>query len=490
MKRIVLLSCLVNLAACSIGPEYVRPEFVAPKEWKSALTDSSVLWQVATPQAGHPKEKWWEMYQSQSLNALEEQCLERNQNLAIALTRIDQANASLQTRAAAQLPVVQLGALANDTKISANRPLASYGVPNQTTTQYDFKPFVQVTYEFDWLGKIRRDVEAAKAGVEQSTDDFENVKLVLTAQLAQLYFAILQSDEELAILERVSVLQSQSLQILKARHESGLAIATDLDLQNSTLQVTRSQIAILKGTRRMQENALATLVGVPAAGFQFIGGAMPTQFPRLPKVLPSELLERRPDIASAERAMFAANSLIGVAKAAYYPSLVLAPTYVGYEATAVDALFNVPALIWSLGLQATQTIFDGGRLQGGVSFAKASYQAAVASYRQTILSAFEETQNALGNIEQLQLAIAAQEQALASQNRGLKISEQRYGAGLDNIILKLSAEQTQLSIARTLAQYRGQQFINSVGLVKALGGGWQNIKSNCMPTVDCPKGQK
>ena len=474
MKSFFCLSLLtIGLTACTIGPDYVRPDIVAPKEWKSISQNQQIQWQTAKPQDNSPKPKWWEVYEDATLNNLEEQCLKENQSIIIALAKIDQANAGLKTRAAAQLPIVQGGALAADGKISAGRPLTNYATPNQTTTQFDLKPFVAVSYEFDWLGKIRRDVESATANVNQAKYDFENVKLIMTAQLAQLYFTIRQTEEEIKILQSISQLQTKSLSTITKRYENGLANQSEVDLQNSALKVTLAQVEILKGQRSVQENSLASMVGVPAPSFRLPPGSLPNQVPNIPKVIPSSLLERRPDIASAERAMAAANAQIGVAKAAYYPSLLLAPSFIGFESTAVENLFLIPQLIWSIGLSATQTIFDGGRIQGGVNLAKASYTASVASYRQTILSAFQETQDALGNLEQISQARSNVDNALLSQNRALKISNLRYEAGLDNISIKLLTEQNQLNIARTATQYKGTQLITSIALIKALGGSWE-----------------
>jgi len=473
MKRLTSVSLLsIMLGACTIGPDYVRPEFVPPSNWKTISEKKDISWQLAQPKDNVAKSSWWEIYNDPTLNQLEQQALVSNQTIAIALTRIDQASAGLEVRSAARLPVVQMGVVGSDGKISANRPLTNYATPNQTTTQWDLKPIVSVSYEFDWLGKIRRDVESAKAVAEQSQYDFENVKLVMTAQLAQLYFAIRQSDEELQVLNEIQQIQLKSLNFIKKRHEAGLANSAEVNLQNSTLKVTMAQIELLNGQRRVQEDAIATMVGVPAPSFQLPSGKLPSVVPAIPSVLPSALLERRPDIASAERAMASAYAQIGVAKAAYYPNLILAPTYFGYEATAIEDLLSIPSMIWSIGLQATQTLFDGGRLEGGVNLAKANYRTSVATYRQTILSAFQETQDALGNLEQITKARVLQEEALASQNRALNISQIRYQAGLDNVNNLLLTEQNQLSIARTATQLKGSQLISSVGLVKALGGGW------------------
>jgi NodT family efflux transporter outer membrane factor (OMF) lipoprotein len=485
MKRFLFGFFIFTLGGCAIGPDFVLPEFDSPKEWKGPIASQNVIWQTANPQDTFPRDHWWEIYQDTKLNDLENLCLTQNQNLVIALNRIDQARAGLQARSAAQLPTVQAGAIATNTLTSSNRPLGSYGTPVSSTTQDDLKAFLQVSYELDWLGRIRRDVESARASYDQSKFDFESVKLVLTAQLAQLYFAIRQSDEEIRILERIGEVQSQNLKAIQAKHQFGLAIQSDVDLQNSAYKVTLAQLEILKGVRKVQENAMATLVAVPAPSFTLEAGMLPGQIPAMPKVLTSELLQRRPDIASAERAMASANAQIGVAKAAYYPSFVLTPTYAGYEATTLQDLFLAPSLIWSLGLQVTQTLFDGGRLSGGVNYANATYRSAVANYRQTMLTAFEETQNALGTLDQLSKALEQQEDALASQNRAVKISKMRYEEGLDNVSIKLLTEQNQLQIARTAAQYKGQKLITSVGLIKALGGGWSNDKALCNSSLDC-----
>jgi outer membrane protein, multidrug efflux system len=468
------LPCALLSAGCSpLGPDYQRPALEMPQEWKSSVNDSQ--WQLAQPADDVPKHDWWTIFGDEQLNHLENRSLQDNPTLQAALTRLDQALAQSSMHAAGQFPTVQLGASGSRTRTSANRPVSSYGAVNSSTIQNDFRPQLSVSYEFDWLGKIRRDIEGARASAQQARADQENVRLVLTAQVASAYFQLHQYDEEIDLLSQSTASQQKVLDLINKRYTQGAAGQADLAQQSALLESSQAQLELLKAQRNRQENALATLSGTPAASFHLPPGKLPKSLPDTPLVLPSSLLERRPDIASAERAIVAANAQIGVAKAAYFPSLTLSPTYGGYESNRLANLFSAPSLIWSIGIAATQTLFDGGRTSAGVDFAKAGYVGTVASYRQAVLTAIQESQDAMDTLHELALARQKQDEAVRQQNKAYRISLARYREGLDNALTLAVTQQNQLAAERILSQIQGNQFLSSVGLIKALGGGWQGL---------------
>lgn len=468
------LSCALLGAGCSpLGPDYARPIQDLPQEWKSSA--AAAEWQLAQPADEVPKRDWWTIFGDEPLNQLENLSLQGNPTLQAALARVDQALAQSNMHAAGLFPSVQLGATGTRTRSSAERPVASYGTVNSSTIQNDFRPVVNVSYELDWLGKVRRDMESARATAEQAKADQENIRLILTAQVANAYFQLHQYDEEIALLSQSIASQQKVLDLINKRYALGAAGQADQAQQSALLESSQAQLELLKAQRNRQENALATLTGTPAASFRLLPGKLPAALPSTPIALPSSLLERRPDIASAERAMVAANAQIGVAKAAYFPSLTLAPTYGGYEANRLANLFSAPSLIWSIGIAATQTLFDGGRTSAGVDFARAGYTATVASYRQSVLTAIQESQDAMDTLHELALARQKQDEAVRQQNKAYRISLARYREGLDNALTLAVTQQNQLAAERVLSQIQGNQFLSSVGLIKALGGGWQGL---------------
>jgi len=473
---ILLLLGFSNSACTPVGPNYVRPTVDIPTEWKSAPSVNPSEWKQAQPADVFPKSNWWVMFGDEQLNYLEARCLENNLSLKTAVARLDQAVAQNVVHAAALTPSLQAGATASQFLISANRPLTNYASPNFSTQQYDFRPVLSVSYEFDWIGKIRRDIESAHASAQQAESDKENVQLLLNAQVATVYFQLRQTDEELEVLSTSVALQEKVLDLISKRYKLGASSRVDVVSQASLVDATKAQFELLKAQRNQQEDALATLTGTPAASFRLAPGKLPAIVPQLPPTLPSSLLERRPDIASAERAMAVANAQIGVAQAAYYPTVNLSPSYGGFESNSLAALLNAPSLIWSLGLSASQSLYDGGRIKASVDFAKAGYAATVANYRQSVLVGIQEAQDALGNLQKLDLAKQRQDEAVRNQVKAYQIRLTRYKEGLDNSFILATTEQNQLVSQRVQSQIRGSQFLATVGLIKALGGDWNITK--------------
>ncbi|SNX28706.1 efflux transporter, outer membrane factor (OMF) lipoprotein, NodT family [Polynucleobacter meluiroseus] len=470
----VLALVALGLVACSpVGPDYVRPSIDLPETWKSNSGAEPILWSQSNPRDVLPKQDWWTIFGDQELDALEAKCLANNPSLQAAVAKLDQAKAQYGVQFASFFPTVQAGALANEQRISANRPLSQYGKPNYSTIQNNFSPYVSASYEFDWIGKIQRSVEAASDTVQQAQAAKENTQLILTGQLAQAYFRLRQFDEEIATLKGSLAVQEKVLTLITKRHDLGASSEVELVQQAALTQSTMAQIELLQAQRNELENLVATLAGIPAAGFQLASGKLPENLPKIPLTVPSTLLERRPDIASAERAMAAANAQIGVAKAAYYPMLTLSPTYLGFQSNSIPSLLTVPSLIWSFGVNAVQSIFDGGRISSGVDYASAGYTLAVANYRQTVLSGIQDAQDALSNVQQLNLARASEDKSVANLNRAYQLSFIRYRAGLDTALTLALIQQNQLTGIRLQSQIKGSQFTATVGLIKALGGSWE-----------------
>ncbi|AJK49412.1 RND efflux transporter, outer membrane factor (OMF) lipoprotein, NodT family [Burkholderia plantarii] len=458
------------LAGCAVGPDYHRPGVDdTPAAWQPPPGDA--YWQRGTPSHAPLAPDWWEAFNDPLLDALETRALGANQTLAVAAAHYAQAQAALASTSASLLPSIGLGASAARERISADRPLTNYAQRNMSTVQNDTQIGANASYELDLFGRIRRTVEAARASTEQSGDDLVNARLVLTADLATAYLALRETDAETDVLNRSVALQQKALDFVTAQHELGAVSGLNLLQQRSQLDATKTQAQLLLNTRQQYEHAIATLVGTPAPSFSIAPRVQPLTAPRLPTGVPSELLQRRPDVASAERAMAAANAQIGIAHAAYFPRLTLSPD-IGWEATRFASLFTVPALVWSVGASVSQPLFEGGRLKAGVEVAQAGYDAARASYRQTVLTAFQEVQNAVTGLSALDEAERRARAAVDDARQLVSLAQDRYGGGLTAYIDVISAQQQLLTSERQEVQIRGQRAALVVYLAKALGGGW------------------
>jgi outer membrane protein, multidrug efflux system len=462
----------VLFAGCAVGPDYHRPTADVPTAWKPEAP-----WHEAAPNDDALKGSWWELFEDPTLSSLIEQSLEDNQNLRVAAARLTAARSEVTVAASALYPSVGLSAEAGRGEIAANRPLSAYNTPNASTTQNDFVLGPTVDYEVDLFGRVRREVEGAKASAQQAEADFENTRLMLTAQLATDYFSVRELDAEIEVVRRSIELQYKALDFVTARHDLGFATGLDLAQQQSLLESSATQLELLQNQRAQTEHAIATLVGTAAPNFTLPPGALTTALPVLPVGLPSDLLQRRPDVASAERAMAAANAQIGVAKAAYFPTIDLLPIFggptVGWQSNALSTLIEAPSLLWSVGLSATQTLFDAGKTRAKVRIARADYEGSVASYRQAVLSAMEEVENGITGLASLHRASTQAEASVRDEQRAFDIASDRYKDGVDTYLDVITAEQTLLTDQRQAVQIRGQQFTTAVYLVKALGGGWE-----------------
>ncbi|MEP6792644.1 MAG: efflux transporter outer membrane subunit, partial [Ramlibacter sp.] len=406
------------------------------------------------------------------LDALEEKALAASPTLTVAAARLAQARATVNAASAGLFPQLSVGTRAARQRISANRPLTNYNSPNFTTIQNDFALTFSVAYEADLWGRVQGTVNAAQASAEQSAADFENVRLVLTSDLAANYFNLRELDIELDVLARSIALQRRALDLATTRHDLGATSGLDVAQQQALLDSTLTQVDVLRRQRDQFEHAIATLVGTPAPVFALAAETGPRIAPAIPLGVPSDVLERRPDVASAERAMAAANAQIGVARAAYYPSFNLAPA-IGVDSRMLSTLFDAPSLLWSLGVSLAQPLFDAGRIDANVDFARAGYDAAVGNYRRAVLTAMQEVEDGITGSAALDRALAQAQLAVASAERVLQLATDRYEGGVATYLDVINAQQSLLTSQRQAAQLLGQRLLVAVFLVKALGGDWR-----------------
>jgi NodT family efflux transporter outer membrane factor (OMF) lipoprotein len=461
------------LGGCAAGPDYRRPEVTIPVAWKVESP-----WREAAPDDLAAKGPWWERFADPQLDALERQALAGSPTLAAAKARLAQARATVASASATQIPQIGMGARLGRQKISANRPLTNYASPNFSTVQSDFIGAITVAYEVDLSGRIRRTIEGARASAEQSARDLENVRLLLTADVASAYFSLRETDLELDVLARSIASQRRALDYATARHDLGAASGLDVAQQQALLDSTLTQVDVLRKQRGQFEHALATLTGTPAPSFALAPDVRPVATPPVPLGVPSDVLERRPDVASAERAMAAANAQIGVATAAFYPSITLAPTY-GAESTSLATLFSLPSVIWAVGVSILQPIFDAGRIQANVDFARGGYDVTVANYRRVVLTAMQEAEDGITGLAALDSATRQAQVAIDSSRRVLDLANSRYEGGIATYLDVITAQLGLLNNERLAAQLKGQQLLTMVLLVKALGGDW--TASSAMP---------
>ena len=454
------------LAGCTVGPTYKKPAATVPAKW-----DLQEPFREATPKDAVPKTTWWMVFHDDQLNALENDLLSANETLKVSLAHYQQARASAAVQNATLFPTLGVAPTAGRQRYSGDRATgSSFILPGPVTQSSWTIPFT-VSYEVDLVGQRRRTIEAAQASLQANAADFENVRLILTAELAADYFSVRQLDSEVGILLRTVDALQKGLDLVNSRHKGGVASGLDVAQEETLLNATRTQAALLQQQRKQFEDAIAVLTGRAAPDFHLATHELSAEPPSLDTSLPSDLLERRPDIAEAEREMAVANAQIGIAKAAYYPSLVLFGQG-GWNSAKISQLLNAESGVWAIGANLTQNIFTGGARRAQVQFSQAGYDASVASYRGTVLGAFQEVQDNITGLEVLSTAQQSQADAVAAARRQLDIATSRYVGGLVNYLDVVSAQQNLLSNEQEAAIIHGQRLVTAVLLVKALGGGW------------------
>ena len=466
MNVVVLVLGITILAGCAAGPKYQRASVATPPSWSAEAP-----WRAAEPRDGIPKGAWWKLYQDPALDALEEKALDANQSIQLAISRVEQARDLARVQVAGDFPSLSGGANAQRQRSSANRAAVSTIAPTTAITQNVYQIPFQLNYEVDLFGRVRRNVEAANAQYQATAADLENVRLLITSDLAADYFTLRELDAEIGDVQESISYYEKGLVLVNNRHAGGVASGLDVAQQETVLDAARAQLHLLKEQRETFEHAIATLIGAPAPTFRLASATLNTQIPAIPLGVPTDVLERRPDIATAERQMASQNALIGVAQSAFYPSIFLFGGG-GLNSSDITNLFGAPSTFWSLGVSALEPILNGGRIHAQVDFAKAGYQGSVATYRNTVLSAFQQVEDGLSGLTTLSDAASAQQKAVDDAQRFLKIANDRYVGGLVTYLDVITAQQTLLTNQRLATQIQGQRLVTSVFLVKALGGGW------------------
>lgn len=468
----ITLPLLLFVSACTVGPRYARPSAPspAPDAWKTQPP-----WQQAAPKDGIPKGAWWQIFQDPALDAYEQQLLQANQSLMAARDRLNQARSLARVATADYFPKASTDSSAVRERGSGNRPLngAVVSSPRQPYTQNVYVVPFSLSYEADLFGRVRKNVEAANASLQSTAADLGNVQLVLTAELAADYFSLRELDAEYQVVEESVGLQRKALDLLNQRHQGGIASGLEVAQQATLLDSTISQAALVQQSRAQYEHAIAVLVGQPASNFTVPVAALKTTPPSVPLGLPSDALERRPDIATYERDVAYANARVGFARSAFYPHITLRGSG-GLESTALSSLFNAPSFFWSLGADALEPVVQGGRNRANLAAANAAYDEAVADYRQTVLTAFQQVEDGISNLSTLSQALSTQAAAVEDAHKALEIANNRYVGGVTNYLDVITAQTTLLNNQRLETQLLGQQLVSTVYLVKALGGGWES----------------
>jgi NodT family efflux transporter outer membrane factor (OMF) lipoprotein len=470
------LACLVCLVltstACTVGPKYQRPEARVPtayKELPPASFKAADGWKVAQPNDEAPRGKWWEVFQAPELNALQEQVDISNQTLAVAEAQLRGARAAIGVARAALFPTVTGTASAIGAHQSENRP----GVTDPSSkTRSDYLLSLEASYEFDVWGRIRRSVEASTASAQASAADLETARLSIHAELAVNYFALRGLDAQRQLLEFAITAFEKALELTTNRYNAGIASQIEVLQARTQLENTRAQAIEVGVQRALFEHAIAILLGKPPADFSLPQSPIAVLPPAIPIGLPSELLERRPDIAAAERRMAAANAQIGIAQAAFYPTVTLR-SIVGLESSSLTNLFSWPSALWSLGASVVEIVFDGGRRHAVTEQTRAAYDATVAIYRQTVLTAFQGVEDTLSTLRILEEQAVQQAKAVQAAEAALLLAINRYKGGISTYLEVVVVQSAALTAQRVALDLLTRRMTATVLLIRALGGMWE-----------------
>jgi len=457
------LALSILIASCSVGPDYVNPTIDVPGGYKEMNG-----WKIAQPQDRSLRGAWGEIFGDPTLNELEAQVDISNQNIVAAEAAYRQARAIVQEARAQYFPTVTIGfgatTASNSTTINGSRGART------TRTLYTLP--VDVSWEIDVWGRVRRLVEAAGTGAQAAAADLENVRLSARAELAQDYFLMRALDTDKRLLDQTVADYEKSLQMTQNRYTAGVVSRADVLQAETLLKATQAQAIDVESARAQLEHAIALLIGKAPADVTVPEMALGAPPPGVPVGLPSELLERRPDIAAAERRVASANAQIGVAEAAYYPTLSLGAS-VGFNSTDVSKLISGPSRFWSVGPSISQTVFDGGLRRAQTEQARAFYESSVAQYRETVLTGFGEVEDNLAALRVLENEAQVEDQAVDAAQRTVAVLTNQYRAGIINYLNVIVAQTAALDTQRTAIQILGRRLNATVLLIKALGGGWE-----------------
>jgi NodT family efflux transporter outer membrane factor (OMF) lipoprotein len=462
---VLLAAGASSFAGCSVGPKYKTPATPTPPAYKEIGE-----WKTAQPNDQNLGGNWWEIFQDSQLNALEQQINVSNQNLKAALAQYQQSRAVLRYTRADYFPTITAGPSASRERYSANRS------PRNPTfngiTFNDYTVPVDLSYQTNAFGRVSKNVEYYREQAQASAGDLAVVNLSMHATLAIDYFAARSLDAEEKLLNDTVTQYEHALQLNEDRYQGGLASEVEVEQARTILETTRAQAVDVGVARAQYEHAVAVLLGKPPAGFTLPPLPLATPPPPIPLGVPSELLERRPDIAAAERRVAAANAQIGIAKLAYYPIINLAGEG-GFNSGAIGTLFQGPSAIWSVGASSLMTLFDVGRRRALNDEAKSAYDSTVSSYRETVLTAFQQVEDNVSGLRILEQEAGVQAKAVQAAQRSLGLSVTRYEGGVTSYLEVITAQNAALSDELTAVNILGRRMASAVQLIQALGGGWE-----------------
>jgi len=463
---ILPLACVISASAGD--SKYQKPEVAAPQQWQTPAP-----WRESQPSDALPKGAWWTLFHDPELNQYEQRAVENNQSLKAAIARLDEARAAARVTASGLYPELDAGVRGLRERLSGNRPVNGSVVTLAPLTQSEFSIPFTLNYEVDLFGRVRRSLEASNATLQASAADLENMRLFITSDLAADYFQLRELDAEITVVQKAIEFQQDAFNLVNRRHEGGAASGLEVAQQQVVLDSSKTQLALLQQQRAQFQHALAMLQGLAPSEFTAPARPLDSQAPVVPLALPSELLQRRPDIAASEREVAASNARIGVAKASLYPSISLTGSG-GVDSSRMASLLNAPSFFWSVGLAAIEPLIAGGRNRAQLEFARAGYRESVANYRETALVAFQQVEDALSGLNALATASESQQRAVADAERALQLANARYTGGLVTYLDVITAQEQALTSERLAAQLLGQRLTTSVLLIKALGGGWDS----------------
>jgi NodT family efflux transporter outer membrane factor (OMF) lipoprotein len=465
------------LGGCMVGPKYVKPSVpMAPafKEQPPQSFKENDDWKPAQPGDQTLRGKWWEIFGDPQLNELEEEVTQSNQNLKVAEARFRQARAMIRFNRSAEFPTISTSPSIANERFSANQPYFPPGLANNGTGAFTL-PF-DLSYEVDLWGRVRRTVSASREEAQATAADLETANLSLHAELAADYFELRSADAQKQLLDDTVKAYANAVQLTQNRFEGGAAPRSDVAQAKTQLDAAMVADTDITVTRAQFEHAIATLIGKPPAEVNLAAAPhTPLNLPSIPVGLPTSLLERRPDIAAGERRVAEANDQIGIARAAYFPSLVIGATG-GFTGTSITNWLNWPSRMWAVGPQLSETLFDAGRRRATSESATANYDGTVAAYRQTTLTAFQEVEDNLAALGILETEAQRQQQATASAADTLQLFTNRYVGGVDNYLQVITAQTVLLTNQRNDIDIQRRRMDASVLLVKAIGGGWDTTQ--------------
>ena len=468
----MLTLAVLALAGCTVGPKYVRPTTQVPPAYKE-----NANWKTAQPNDEASKGNWWEIFGDPQLNALEEKVNVSNQTLRAAADRYQEARDVVRQTRSALFPLVTAGVTPAYNRESTAKALAGSSSP---TYYGDLFAQADVSYEVDAWGAVRRSVRSSREQAQASAADLETIRLSLHAELALDYLTLRGLDAQKKLFDDNVAAFEKALELTQSRFQGGVASREDVELAATQLEQTRAQDIDITSARDDFEHAVAVLIGTPASSFTLDPAPMPTIPPVPDPGLPSQLLERRPDIAGAERRVASASEQVGIARAAFFPTFTLG-LLGGFEGASFPSWLTGPGALWSIGGTAAQTVFDAGRRRAVSDQAIATYDEMIADYQQMVLTSFQQVEDSLSDLRVLEDESKTQDAAVAAANRALEQSVNRYKGGLDTYLTVITAQNAALLNERTAVSLQTRRLTSTVLLVEALGGGWNISK---LPTAD------